>query len=40
MSAIEGSQYRAMIEAAESLIAQFSSLGKLTTARLDNLKNF
>jgi hypothetical protein len=38
MSFIVGSQYGAMTEAAESLIAQLYSQGKLTTPRHENRK--
>jgi hypothetical protein len=38
MSAIVGSQYGTTTVAAESLIAQLHSQGKLTTPRRENLK--
>jgi hypothetical protein len=38
ISAVVGSQYGATIGAAESLIAQLHSQGKLTTPRLENQK--
>jgi hypothetical protein len=38
MSAVVGSQYRATTEAAESLIAQLNSQGKLTTPKRKNKK--
>jgi hypothetical protein len=38
MSAVMGSQYRATTVAAERIIAQLHSQGKLTTPRCENLK--
>jgi hypothetical protein len=38
MSSVVGSQYEAMTEAAESLIAQLYSQSKLTTPRRENEK--